>query len=261
MIRLETSQDQGTPTYLHKPLYLQIQEYLAEKIDSGILKPESRIPSERELSTELGVSRMTVRRAITELVNVGLLERVHGAGTFVAKQKIDYAASELVSYTDAIRSHGLQVSRQLLEFGEVPASRRLAERLEVSIGHSLYRVVLLYLANRVPVILERSFFPCERCPNLQDYDLEKTSIYDLLSQAYQIRVSHIDQSIESIVASENAASQLRVEDGFPLLMITRAVYRKGDNRPILYSQDLLRSDYARVSFSIQLEEDGKEQEQ
>ncbi len=115
---------------------------------------------------------------------------------------------------------------------------------------------MLYLANRVPVILERSFFPCERCPDLQDYDLEKTPVYDLLVQAYQIRVSHIDQSIESIVASEIAARQLRVEDGFPLLMITRAVFRQEDHRPVLYSQDLLRSDYARVRFSIQLEENG-----
>lgn len=256
MIRFELPQEQGTPTYLHKPIYLQIQEYLAERIVSGELKPETRIPSERELSTELGVSRMTVRRAITELVNEGLVERVHGAGTFVAKQKVEYAASELVSYTHAMLTRGLRVTRQLLEFDEVPASRRLAERLHVSIGHSLYRVVLLCLANRVPVILERSFFSCERCPNLQDYDLEKTSIYDLLRQVYQIRVSHIDQSIESIVASEIAARQLRVEDGFPLLMITRAVYRQEDNHPVLYSQDLLRSDYARISFSIQLEENG-----
>lgn len=244
------------PTYLNKPLYLQIQEYLAEKIVSGDLTPETRILSERELSSELGVSRMTVRRAITELVNEGLLERVHGAGTFVARPKVEYGASELVSYTDAMTSRGLHVTRQLIEFDEVPASRRLSERLHVSIGHSLYHVILLYLANRTPVILERSFFPCERCPNLPDYDLEKTSIYDLLCEAYQIRISHIDQTIEANTASEIIARQLRVEEGFPLLMVTRVVFRREDSRPVLYSQDLLRSDYARVSFSIQLEENG-----
>ncbi|MGW8249937.1 MAG: GntR family transcriptional regulator, partial [Anaerolineales bacterium] len=206
--------------------------------------------------TELGVSRMTVRRAITELVNEGLLERVHGAGTFVARPKVEYDASELVSYSDAMASHGLKVTRQLLEFDEVPASRRLAERLHVSIGHSLFHVILLYLANRIPVILERSFFPCERCPNLQDYDLEKTSIYDLLSEAYQMRVSHIDQTIEANTAGDIVARQLRVEEGFPLMMITRVVFRAEDSRPVLYSQDLLRSDYARVSFTIQLEEKG-----
>jgi GntR family transcriptional regulator len=244
------------PTYLHKPLYLQIQEYLAEKIVSGDLKPETRILSERELSTELGVSRMTVRRAITELVNEGLLERVHGAGTFVARPKVDYSASELVSYNDAMLVRGLHVTRQLLEFDEVPASRRLSERLHVSIGHSLYYIILLYLANRIPVILERTYFPCERVPNLQDFDLEKTSIYDLMSEAYQICVSHIDQSIEANTASEIVARQLRVDEGFPLLMITRVVFRREDSVPVLYSQDLLRSDYARVSFSIQLEENG-----
>jgi GntR family transcriptional regulator len=243
-------------TYLHKPLYLQIQEYLAEQIESGSLLPESRIPSERELSSDLGVSRMTVRRAITELVNEGLLERVHGAGTFVAKPKVEYAASELVSYSTAISSRGFQVSRQLLEFDEVPASRRLAERLQVQIGHSLYRVVLLCLANRMPVILERAFFPCERCPDLHEYDLEKTPIYDLLVEAYKIHVSHIDQTIESITASDIAARQLRVEDGFPLLMVTRVVSRQEDIKPVLFSQDLLRGDYARVRFSIQLEENG-----
>ena len=243
-------------TYLHKPLYLQIQEYLAEQIASGKLKPESRIPSERELSSGLGVSRMTVRRAITELVNEGLLERVQGAGTFVAKPKVEYAAAELVSYSQAIRSRGLQVTRQLLEFDEVPASRRLAERLQVQIGHSVYRVALLCLANRVPVVLERVFFPSERYPDLVEFDLEKTSIYDLLIGAYNIHADHIDETVESITASDIVARQLRVDDGFPLLMVTRTVYRKGDSLPVLYSQDLLRGDYARVSFSIQLEENG-----
>jgi len=249
-------QGQDESTYLHKPLYIQIQEYLAEQIFSGSLKPETRIPSERELSSELGVSRMTVRRAITELVNEGLVERVHGAGTFVAKPKVEYAASELVSYTKAMRSRGLVVSRQLIELGEVPASRRLAERLQVSIGQSLYHAVLLCLANRMPVILERSFFPCERCPDLQEFDLERTSLYDLLTQAYGIKVSHIDQTIESVTATETTARLLRVEDGFPLLMLTRVVFRSDDDKPVLYSQDLLRGDFARVSLSIQLEENG-----
>ena len=77
-----------------------------------------------------------------------------------------------------------------------------------------------------------------------------------MSEAYQICVSHIDQSIEANTASEIVARQLRVDEGFPLLMITRVVFRREDSRPVLYSQDLLRSDYARVSFSIQLEENG-----
>jgi len=240
------------PTYLQKPLYVQIQEYLAEKILSGELPPEARISSERELCQELDVSRMTVRRAITELVNEGLLERRHGAGTFVARPKVTYEAAELINYAQAMRSRSLAVSRQLLEFSEVPASRRLAERLHVDIGHPLYRVVLLHLANRVPVILERTFLSCERCDGLQEFDLEKTSLYDLLTQGLEMQVRCIDQEIEAVVASETVAKQLRVEDGFPLLMVTRVVQRVGDDLPIQYSQDLLRGDYARLHVFLQL---------
>lgn len=234
------------PTYLAKPLYVQIQEYIAEKILSGELPPETRISSERELSQELGVSRMTVRRSLTELVNEGLLERRHGAGTFVAKPKVTYAAAELMDYARALRSRGLSVARQLLEFSEVPASRRLAERLMVEIGHPLYHVVLLHLANRVPVVLERTFLSCERCPDLHEYDLEKTSINDLLSAGLRMQLACNDQEIEAVVASDITAKQLRVEEGFPLLMVSRTVLRLEDGLPVQYSQDLLRSDYARI---------------
>ena len=82
---------------LDKPLYIRIQEYLAERIFSGELPPDTKLPSERELSRELEISRMTVRRAITELVNEGLLTRRHGSGTYVAKPRVAYEARELVS--------------------------------------------------------------------------------------------------------------------------------------------------------------------
>jgi len=244
-------------TYLQKPLYVQIQEYLAEKILSGELPPETRISSERELCQELGVSRMTVRRAITELVNEGLIERRHGAGTFVSKPKVTYDASELINYAQAMGSRGLAVGRQLLEFSEVPASRRLAERLQVEIGHPLFRVALLYLTNRVPVVLERTFLSCERCAGLQEYDLEKTAIYDLLSEGLNMQLRCIDQEIEAVVAGETIAKQLRVPNGFPLLMITRVINRVDHDLPIQYSQDLLRGDYARIHMVLRLAEDRK----
>jgi len=236
---------------LDKPLYLQIREYLGEKIFSGELAPDSRLPSERELSRELEISRMTVRRAITELVNEGLLTRRHGSGTYVAKPRVSYEARELVSYTQALRSRGIAVGSQLLEFGQVAASRRLAERLEVDVGRPLYHVARLRLANRIPSILERSFLPCERTPHLEEYDLERTSIHDVLTSGYGMRVQRVAQIIEAVTASDTIAEQLRVEEGFPLLMVTRTIHREGDGKPVVYSQDLLRSDYARIHLELE----------
>jgi GntR family transcriptional regulator len=238
---------------INKPLYVRIQEFIADSILSGRLAPETKIQSEREFSEDLGVSRMTVRRALTELVNEGLLERRHGSGTYVAKPKVTYESSEMVNYIQAMQARNIATSSQLLEFDEIVASRRLAEALAVQIGDPLYRVVILRLANRLPVILERGFFPCDRWPGLEDWNLEKSSIYDLLTTIYCSRPGRISQTVEAVGASETVAQQLRISEGMPLLMLTRTIYCQENGQPVVYSQDFLRSDYARIHTDVDLE--------
>jgi GntR family transcriptional regulator len=113
-------------------------------------------------------------------------------------------------------------------------------------------VAILRFANRVPVVLERVFIPCERCPGLEEWNLEKTSIPDLLTDVYHIRPGRMSQTLEAVGASEAVAQQLRVEEGFPLLMLSRIVY-VGSQEPVVYSQDFLRGDYARIHADAQLE--------
>jgi GntR family transcriptional regulator len=242
---------------MNKPLFSRIQEYIADLILTGKLTPETKIQSEREFSEDLGVSRMTVRKALTELVNEGLLERKQGSGTYVAKPKITYDASEMVNYIDAMQQHNLATASQLLEFSEMVASRRLAEILNIEIGNPLYRVSLLRFANRVPIVLERGFFPCVRFPKLEDWDLEKSSTLDLLTGVYKIKPILISQTVEAVSAVETVAQQLRVEEGFPLILLSRIIFAEGTDQPIVFSQDFLRSDYARVHFNIHLEDIGK----
>jgi GntR family transcriptional regulator len=237
---------------LNKPLYSRIQEYIAELILSGKLAPDAKIQSEREFSEDLGVSRMTVRRAITELVNEGLLERKHGSGTYVARPKVTYEAAELANYVEAMRRRNIATASQLLEFGQVPAGRRLADLLRIEIGAAIYRVSILRLANRVPVILERVFVSCTRCPELEEWDLEKTSIHDLLTDVYHISPGRISQTVEATVAADTVAQQLRVEEGFPLLMLSRLIFG-GGQEPVVFSQDFLRGDYARIHADVPLE--------
>jgi GntR family transcriptional regulator len=246
---------------INKPLYSRIQEYIAELILSGKVVPDSKIQSEREFSEDLGVSRMTVRKAITELVNEGLLERKHGSGTYVARPKVTYESRELVNYVQAMQQRNISVASQLLEFGEIVASRRLAELLEIEIGSPMYRVTILRFAHRVPVVLERGFFPCERCPDLEEWDLEKSSIYDLLVSVYNSHPGRISQTVEAVVAGDTVSQQLRVDEGFPLLMLSRIIYGKETEKPVVFSQDFLRSDYARIHANIQLDELGLSEEE
>ena len=238
---------------LNKPLYSRIQEYLADLILTGKLAPDSKIQSERDFSEDLGVSRMTVRRAITELVNEGLLERKHGSGTYVARPKITYEAGELANHIEAMHKRNLSTTSQLLEFGQVVASKRLAEYLTLQIGDPIYRICILRLANRVPVVLERVFVPCVRCPGLEEWNLEKTHIHDLLTDVYRIEPGRISQTVEAVVAADAVAQQLRVEEGFPLLMLSRITF-ESSQEPVVFSQDFLRGDYARIHADAQLDQ-------
>jgi GntR family transcriptional regulator len=239
---------------LNKPLFVRIQEYIAELILSGKLSPEDKIQSEREFSDDLGVSRMTVRKALTELVNEGLLERRHGSGTYVAKPKMTYESREMVNYIQAMQSRNITTASQLLEFDEIVASRRLAETLQIEIGYPIYRIILLRFANRVPVILERIFFPCARFPDLLEWDLEKSSFIDILTGVYKNELGSISQTVEAVSATDAVARQLRVDEGFPLLMLVKIIHSKESGQPIVFAQDYLRSDYARIHTDVNLDD-------
>ncbi len=238
---------------LNKPLYSRIQEHIAELILSGKLAPDAKIQSERDFSEDLGVSRMTVRRALTELVNEGLLERKHGSGTYVARPKVTYEAWELANYVQAMQRRNIATASQLLEFGETVASRRLAEYLKIEIGSPIYRVSILRLANRVPVILERVFISCKHFPGLEEWDLEKNSVNDLLTEAYHITPARISQTVEAVAATEELARQLRIEERFPLLLLSRIIFEE-EEAPVVFAQDFLRGDYARIHADTQLQE-------
>jgi GntR family transcriptional regulator len=239
---------------INKPLYVRIQEYIAELILSGKLTPETKIQSEREFSDDLGVSRMTVRKALTELVNEGLLERRHGSGTYVAKPKVTYESHEMVNYIQAMQTRNIATASQLLEFDEIVASRRLAETLQIEIGDPIFRIILLRFANRVPVILERIFFPCVRFPDLQEWDLEKSSFIDLLTGVYKNKLGPISQTVEAVSATDAVARQLRVDEGSPLLMLVKIIHSRENGEPIVFAQDYLRSDYARIHTDVILKD-------
>ncbi|MFN3308853.1 MAG: UTRA domain-containing protein, partial [Anaerolineales bacterium] len=95
--------------------------------------------------------------------------------------------------------------------------------------------------------------PCSRCPNLEEWDLEKTPIFDLLVGVYGANLQRISQTVEAVAANDVIAKQLRVEEGFPLLMLSRVLYNAASGKPIEYSQDFLRSDFARIHMEVTLQ--------
>jgi GntR family transcriptional regulator len=223
------------------PLYVQIAESLLERIQRGELQAGDRLPSERELSQQLGVSRLTLRRALRTLASQGLLVRTQGRGTYIAEPKIERQAGRLVSFTQGMQAHGLKFGAHVLAFEPQACSASLARALHLPLSAQIYAIVRLRTLNQEPVLLERYALPLARFPGLDQHDLEDRSIYDVLSQNYGVSVSRASQSLEPVVAGEYEAGLLAVEAGAPLMLERRLSFDQHD-QPLEAGRDLYRGD-------------------
>jgi GntR family transcriptional regulator len=233
------------------PVYVQIREMLIECIQSGEWPAGTRIPAERDLAAEFGVSRGTVRQAITDLVAKGLLRRVQGSGTYVAEPKVEMPGHILLSFTEAMRRQGIEPGARLVAVEVVPATRKLAERLRLTVGESVYRIVRVRLGNRQPMALEFSHFPVRLCPGLDRFDLERRSIYEVLREEYDLILVRAEQSLEPTLARKFEAEALGVAEGSPLMLWERLAFAV-TGLPVEYAKDLYRGDRVRFSMVLHL---------
>lgn len=231
------------------PIYLQIQEYFADKIQCGGLVPGEQIPSERELAEQFGVSRMTVRQALTALVLEGRLERIQGRGTFVAAPKVEHEVDFLISFTENSLRKGIRPGAKLLELERLPADRRLAQILNLRLGDPVYRVVRLRFGNNVPMVLETSYFPYHRCPDLERFDMENRSIFHILKEEYGVCFDRMRQSLEPVAANDFEAEMLNVPVNSPLMLVERVTFDAG-GLPVEYAKDIYRGDRSRFISEV-----------
>src|SRR5690348_10575312 len=175
----------------------------------GQLAVGEAIPSERQLSSDLGVSRLTVRAALDDLVREGYLVRRRGSGTFVSEPKI---AQELTmsSFTDDIRARGMTPGSRTLELRVVPAGARLGRVLHLSPSERVVVVKRLRLADRETMAIETLHVRESLVPGLTKRDLEDGSFYALLRERYGIVITGGIQTVEPTVTNEEESEALGV---------------------------------------------------
>ncbi|QBD78799.1 GntR family transcriptional regulator [Ktedonosporobacter rubrisoli] len=219
------------------PRYYQLKEVMREKIRSGEWKPGDLIPSERELGEQYGISRMTARQAITELVNEGLFYREQGKGTFVSRHKITQQLIRLTGFTEDIQARGQRPSTKTLSAQMVLADEATAERLHVKQGRQLFRLHRLRLADDEPLAIETSLICFIGCEKLLEDDLEQNSLYQLLETKYGLPPIEAEQELEAGLASNDEAQVLRIPVGSPVLFTRRTTYTER-NQPIEYAKSV-----------------------
>lgn len=231
------------------PIYIQIAESLLERISIGELAPYERLPSERELSETLNVSRMTLRAALRVLDNKGLLVRRPGDGTYIAQPKIERQAGKLVPFTEGMRLRGYQTGAKIIALEQRLAETSIASQLKIAVSMPVYSIQRLRLINREPVMLEKFAVPVYRFPNLDIYDMETRSFYEIAETEYGITIHQAQQSLEAVSATEFEAELLQVVPGTPLMLERRQAFDP-DSRPVEYGQDLYRGDRFRFITEI-----------
>src|SRR2546421_4949749 len=167
------------------------------------------IPAERQLSVDLGVSRLTVRAALDDLVREGYLVRRRGAGTFVNEPKVAKGMT-ISSFSDDMRERGMVPGSLTLDLRIVPAGARLGRILHVSPSEPVVAVKRLRLADGEPMASELLHVRQSLVPGLTADDLELNSFYDLLESRYTVEIVRRPQTVEPTVTNHEESPALRV---------------------------------------------------
>jgi len=223
------------------PLYIQIADGLISQIESGELSPGTQLVPERDLSIELNVNRMTLRRALKVLESQGLIVRKHGVGTFVAEAKIDRQMETIFRFSSRMQNRGFTPGTKLILVEKIQAEYKLAKDLGLPASDMVYNILRLRSINHEPVMLESYKIPVTRFPGLDQYDLENRSIYEIIEIEYGVRIARNRQSFEPIITTEFEAELLKIKIGDALMLEKRLSY-DDHNQPIEYGKDRYRGD-------------------
>ncbi len=231
------------------PLYYQLEEQIKKTIETEELQPGDALPSERELSESYQISRMTVRQAITNLVNKGYLFREKGKGTFVSSQKFEQNLQGLTSFTEDMKARNLVPGSKLLHFEIYPADKDIRATLSLKDEELIYKIKRLRLANNEPIAVETSYLPVSLVPGLTP-DILASSLYTYIENELELTIGHASQTVEAAIVDAEDQQHLHINKGVPVLLIQRETFLE-NGTPL----ELVRSSYRadRYKFKIDIE--------
>ena len=212
------------------PMHTQIREIVRRRVLDGTYAPHSQMPSESQMMEAFSVSRITIRQALGDLQKEGLIFKVPGKGSFVAKPKAFQNLSRLQGFGEAMGPSGYETFSQVLSMRQVPASDVVARRLQLALGDAVYEIQRLRYLNREPISVDQSYFPLALGERLAQEDLPTRDIFVILENDFGLHLTHADVQIEAISADEFLARQLRIAESSPLLRIERLTY--ADDQPV-----------------------------
>ena len=231
-----------------QPLYVQIRDALRRQILEGNYAPHERLPSENSLMKTFGVSRITIRQALRDLHNEGLVFSAQGKGSFVSKPKAVQNVQRLQGFGEAMAAQGYEATARLLSIQECKPTKAVAAALALRSGDAVIEIKRVRYLNRDAVSIENSYFPVDIGRRMFGQDLSG-DIFPLLENHFAIPLGAADIAIDATLSDEETQHHLNLKSGEPILRVERLTYDTS-GRPVDFEYLCFRGDAFKYQFRV-----------
>ena len=206
-------------------LYQQVKDFIARRIQEGVWRAGDRLPSENDLVTQFGVSRMTVNRALRELMEQGRIVRVAGVGSFVAEDKPQSTLLQIANLASEIRQRGHDYRCDVLSVERVSATLEVAAALDLRTGESVFHSLCIHREDGIPVQLEDRHVNPSQVPQFTQQDFLQQQPSEYLVR--NVPFDQIEHVVDAVMPTPEQAALLEMNVGEPCLLLTRRTWSRG----------------------------------
>lgn len=246
MLDIDLKIDPSLPT----PIYRQIADQIESEVATGKLSPGTMLPSEPQLSKEFGISRGTIRKAISTLVSDNVVERRQGKGTFIKKDKISYPfAQELISYAETMKKKGIDFKTELLKYEIRTAPVEIQKIFNVSEDTHLLYLERLRKVEGIPTILLKNWVNFNCVPGVLNVDFTQEGLFEAIEKYGNLKLKYGIRNFTATIATNEQMELLKISEPIALLKINQYTYDQND-KVIEYSDAFLRTDKYEVTSLV-----------
>lgn len=229
-------------------IYIRIHDEIKHQIETGVFEVGQRLPSERVMAEQFGVSRMTLRQAVTSLVEEGILTRYVGSGTFVASDRVREKMRGTTSFTEIIQNLGKTPSSKVLSYQKTKANEVECDKLQLKKGAQVIRMERIRYADELPICYEVASIPYRLIEDFAKNDIAN-HFYDTLANAGK-KIGRSEQIISAKIVNKEIANFLSIKQSSAILALTQISYfANSDETPFEY----VLSQYVGERFEFYLE--------
>jgi DNA-binding GntR family transcriptional regulator len=232
------------------PIYQQVKSWMKHQVDNDIWPEHYKLTNEIDLADDLGVSRGTVRKAVSELIEEGYLVRIHGRGTFVASKSLEQPLAErLIGISEDLIEKGIPFETKVLEQSIITPHEPISSMLSLPPGGRAFFLKRLRLTANTPFVLLHNYLPYRRCLGIEKFDFTKYRLFQVLEEEYHIELDWGRRTFQAQSANPVTAKLLGIDECAPVMNMKQIVYT-ADNLPVEFSDIWLIGEHYHLTATV-----------